>query len=102
MKCSRTHEVRQIQFHAPGLKFDGATALQNAIVRYVCGTEGRPKVKPVSEYRVADYFRSTDPKFVREQLMVCHKAGRIKGRARGLRTGGVAWTFRAPVERTQQ
>ena len=72
-----THDTRRICFHADNLKFDGAKALQSWIVRFVKGIRGERKV-PVSEKQIVDWFRATDPAFVREQLDVVCADGRVR------------------------
>jgi hypothetical protein len=77
MRASRTSPCRLIQYHADNLAFDGAVALQKQIVSFVRGVRG-VRQTPVTEWQIVDYFRATDPAFVRRQLTEVCGDGRVR------------------------
>ena len=76
MRASKTLTCRVIQYHSADLRFDGAIALRNQIVRYVAGIRGERKA-PVSAKQIVSWFRGTDAKFVNEQLTTLVAEGRV-------------------------
>jgi len=77
MNCSRRAFGRAFQYHAEGLRIDGAKALQEALVVYICGAPGRPREGSVARRRVVAWFGATDPGFVEKQIEVAVAEGRI-------------------------
>jgi len=83
MKASRSHHSRLIQYHADNLAFDGATALQKQILRFVHGIKG-PRENPVTRMQIVDWFRATDPAFVEKQITHLSNTLKIRGLANSL------------------
>lgn len=67
MMASRTDISRLIDYGAPNIKGDGAAMLRRQIQQFCVGIRG-PRQNPVSEKQIVEWFRSTNPEFVREQI----------------------------------
>lgn len=83
MRSSRTSPCRLIQYHADNLAFDGAAALQKQIISFIRGIRGERQA-PVTEKQIIDWFRATDPAFVRLQLTEVCGDGRVRVYPRSL------------------
>lgn len=77
MRASRTSPCRLIQYHAANLAFDGSAALQKQIIAFIQGVRGERQT-PVTEKQIVDWFRATDPAFVRHQLTEVCGDGRVR------------------------
>jgi hypothetical protein len=73
MNASRTHHSRQIQYHAPDLKFDGAEAIRRQIIRLLTRRENAQSLKQIQKW-----FRGTNLDFVRDNLNVLVDDGKVR------------------------
>ncbi len=77
MRASRTPTPRLIQYHAPDLRFDGVAGLRDQIVAFVRGVRGKRQAG-VTERQIVDWFRGTDPAFVRARLTEVCASGEVR------------------------
>lgn len=86
MNASTMSADRLVQFHADGLAFDGARALQRRVAAFVRGVRGK-RSAPVTEAQIVAYFRATDADFVRAAITDAVACGDIRIVRRSLSSG---------------